>query len=452
MSIFKNIWNLFTSRRFAAVLLITLLFLLLLGVLIPSTAYYEPEEIVVYPSDHPILYKVSELFNPPNLAASWTFITLNAMLALSTLFCTIERLKNREYRDRFMALPKLFKKRVHLKLDHLAKDRIESIVTDIYKKRFWKILKAREGGSLFIKGEKGYVYGFWGSIVFHIGFLIVITGVIVSATSRFNGSLLMTRGQGLTLGDPESYTQIVREARTGQRLPEGLITLDGFQAKTVSGYPVDYIADISITDQSKKIKDTVKVNKAVKHGRFNILLENYGYAPHLQVRSSDGLLVMNAYVNLKGREKGSADKFNLPSRDLTIDTSIFPDLSGDPLRSDNTYLILKEGEEERKLYLGETVSISGFDVTFLDLRNWAYFRITKDDGLLIIFIGFLFSSLGLVVRYIYYERRLVIEIRESEEGEGTEVVLSGHSRYFPALFENEVKSIQDQIVREDSLE
>src|SRR3990172_11988628 len=128
-------YRLFISRRFAISLLIAISVLLFLGILLPNLSYHEPKEMVTFSKNHPILYELGRVFNPPTLTTSWTFLTLTALLMLSTILCCIERIRNREYKAPYATQPKFFRQKIKIQLEEKPQDVFKSSIAAL-RRRF----------------------------------------------------------------------------------------------------------------------------------------------------------------------------------------------------------------------------------------------------------------------------------------------------------------------------
>jgi len=445
MNFLRQLYRLLISRRFALVLLIAIGTLLLLGILLPTLAYHEPSEMAVFAKKHPILFQLGKTFNPPDLASSYTFIALNFVLILSTLLCSIERLRNREFKDPYGKQIKFFK---HSHLMQVKGEAAEvRLKTEaVLKKRFWSITKRlKRKDTIFLQAKKGRL-GFWGSITFHLGFIFIIIGIVISALTRFSGTILITQGQELPLSR-ENFLEIYKDAKL--KFPPATLTLANFKPTIVKErFPTDYDAYVSFVNlENGQIQNsTIGVNKAKKFGEFIFLLQNYGFAPGWRLTDSSGKVLLDAYVNLKGREYGSRDSFKVPGSSLTINTVWFPNYSNSSsiVPTEPAFNITVK-DKGRLLYKGlirqdRTVKFKGYQLTFNDVRYWAYLQVSRDKGLGIIFWAFVISSLGLTVRFISHDRQISVRIKPVKTKE-VEVFISGRSRYFPVLFREELEKI-----------
>lgn len=438
-------YRLFISRRFAVSLLIAISILLFLGIILPTLSYHEPSEMMVFEKNHPVLFELGKVFNPPTLTTSWTFLFLTGMLMLSTFLCCIERLRNREYRDPYTSLPKFFRHRLKLSLS-AGPDEARERAAAVLRRRWWRLGPGRSHDDLmFLEGRKG-AFGFWGSLVFHLGFLIILGGVIMSSLTRFSGTLLLAEGQETPLLS-RNLMEVSRKPMLAYELPGVGVFLERFKADIRGNvFPVDYTADVVVFDAARRaVAKPIKVNQAVKHEEVSMLLRDYGFAPQLVLRDRRGKILGDAFFNLKKRRAGVRDSVRFPKTDVVVDTRFFPDYnltsSVVPRSPAIAVEVKKKGSPVFKglLRRGESVKFNGMTLGFPSLRYWAYFQVTRDLGLAVVFWGFVISFVGLVIRFFWHDRQLLIRIKPIEGG--TELLISGRSKYFPTIFKEELKKV-----------
>lgn len=448
MSFWHRIYQLLISRRFALVLLIAIGTLLLLGILLPTLAYHEPSEMAVFAKKHPILFQLGKTFNPPDLASSYTFITLNFVLILSTLLCSIERLRNREFKDPYGKEVKFFKHKLTLVTKDEAST-VRSKIETVLKIRFWRLeKKLKRKDTVFIQAKKGSV-GFWGSITFHLGFIFILIGIVISALTRFSGTILIAEGQEIPFSQ-NNFTEVYKEAKVKFNFPPATINLVDFKPTIEKErFPTDYDAYVSFTNlETGRIQNSIiGVNKAKKFADYVFLLQNYGFAPGWQLVDKHGKVILDAYVNLKGREYGSRDSFKVLGTNLSIDTIWYPNYSNSSsiIPKEPVFNITVKNKSgviyKGIIRQGRTVKFKGYQLTFRDVRYWAYLQVSRDKGLGLIFWAFVISSLGLTFRFIFHDRQLSVRIKPTKNNE-TELLISGRSRYFPVLFKEELVKIK----------
>lgn len=424
--------------------------LLFLGIVLPTASYHEPGEMVSFSKNHPIIFELGKVFNPPNLTTSWTFLTLIALLMLSTVLCCIERIRGREYQNPYRSQPKLFRQKIKVEMKTAPTEVFQSSILAL-RRHLWQLgPKRAHKDFLFLEGRKG-AYGFWGSIVYHLGFMIILLGVVISSSTRFTGNVLMAEGQELPLLI-RNMTDIGRKPAGDYELPGNAVYLERFTADIRNErFPVEYTAYLKIAEANGNIlSENIRVNQAIKYKDLAILLRNYGFAPRMVLKNGPKDMLLDAFVNLKGRRAGDPDSFSVPNKKITVNTVFYPNFARKaslvPEAPVYGVSVMEKGKQIFKGYLrkGHTVKLkNGMTLAFPEMRYWAYFQVSRDLGLGVLFWGFVISFAGLLLRFIFHDRQISIRIK-SVPG-GTELLVSGRSRYFPVIFREELTKLTASI-------
>jgi cytochrome c biogenesis protein ResB len=237
-------------------------------------------------------------------------------------------------------------------------------------------------------------------------------------------------------------------------LSETSVTLREFEAKFEQDkYPVEYAAHLEFSDEfNPGLEKTVRVNRPVKLDKWQIFLHRYGFAPRFELRDTRGNLFFDYFVNLIVPLPEQMDSFDIPSHDLRVEARFFPDFEARDQETRQQYGILKNSGMrvrmlsddnpigEADVALGETVQLGPYSLKFAELRYWAWFGIVYDPGYGFIIFGFILCVAGLAGRFMVPEKWLQVKVERREDQ--SLVTLTGHSRYFPALFERESERIR----------
>lgn len=426
--------------------------LLLPGLLLPTESLHSVEELAVLQKNNPLLYQLSSTFNPPAMAGSWTFIFLNIVLLTSTVLCSIERIRNRRFTDPQAREPKYSRHKRVLELAGTREDFAEKARLLLRRSR-WRPTVAERTGRTIVAGRKGD-FGFWGSIVFHLGFLVLLFGIIISARTRLNANILITEGQTVSLLN-EGFTTVVK-APERVELPEFEIRLDKvISTYEASRFPTNYSSRLTFLYPRGERAATAGVNLAANYDDLTFLMENYGYAPKFIVHDDRGRELLNGFVNLKGREPNSMDEITAKDG-LKIETRFFPDYyepkprqaGNRSLEAKNPVFLIKAVQGEKTIFngpvaLGASVRMQKYDLLFPEIRKWAYLKVTRDKGAPFIFFGLVVAVAGLVIRFAVHEKTVHVVV--SDEPGKINVVIAGKSRYFPALFVDEIDRIANTL-------
>ncbi|HWI54209.1 MAG TPA: cytochrome c biogenesis protein ResB, partial [Desulfobacteria bacterium] len=264
-----------------------------------------------------------------------------------------------------------------------------------------------KGENLTWQGVKGK-YGYWGSLIFHLSFIVILAGIVLSVYYGFYGSLLITEGQKLNLNSMESYVEINRRPLGGVSLDDLEVNLKKFERIYQNGKFTDYIATTELFSAGYKIENPqVKVNQPLKFRGTKLVLDQYGYAPLFTIRDKSGTIIQEAYFNLKVLTTVQTDSISLPDG-KTVNLRFFPDFEkkGQNVRTksefpQNPVFVTKWDQNKGLLFLGKSLQVGDWEITFSNLSYWVLFRVAKDPGEPVIYIGFLISLAGIGLRLLF---------------------------------------------------
>ncbi len=313
-------------------------------------------------------------------------------------------------------------------------------IFSIFSSEKWRVV--REDDTL--KATKGG-YGFHGSVLFHLGLLVVFIAVVVSSITRFSAELLLTEGFPMKLGK-DAFVKIYKN-RWLSEVPSSVVELKRFVPSYEKGkFAKDFSAELSIDGARKD----VHVNKPADMGGFQLSLHRFGFAPSFKVTDEKGREVLNATVNLVV-VGGKEDSFLIPNTPYLIYTEFFPDFFYDNGRfgsrsivPKNPVFLLRMTSNGRELgrnfvRLGDTVDIGGLYIKFDALNYWVDLIVGRDYGLWIFAAGFGMGVLGLALRFVFPDKQMEISIT------GNKALIKGWTKYFPDFFEEEIRRIVEKL-------
>lgn len=446
----KSLIDYLGSRKFAVILLIFTTTVILIANFLPNTVLMTPPEAERFISQRPLLYKISNTFQVMNITKSPFFLSIPIFIMLSISICTIKRIRvkirgfNRE-EDMFDSS--------QLKAPCIGALKREINVQNILIAKGWKVAKREDEGSLLFYGKKG-TGGIWGSLLFHAGMEIVIVGAIVSMSTLFYGKIFMT--EGFEIGGQELFKGMGR-ANELRGFPYERMLLASFTATYEKDFsPVDYSAVVKTLDKKGRAGEaTVGVNQPLKEDGYQFVLENYYFTPRFVITEKSGRVLEDAYINLRVRDIKETDWFSIPDAGITIRGRFFPDfhkegkeLTTRSMNLNNPVFILeffkggeKIGDGILPIYKRMDFYEGRYTIEFKDLKKWIILSVSRDTGLPIVQMGVILIVIGLVARFILNEKRLWVVVKE-EEGR---IEMGGRAIYFPALFEEEMRRLAEEL-------
>lgn len=436
--------RLLNSRKLAVILLAVLLLILIVSSYFPSefTVTSEAEWDKIR-TDRPVVYEISKYLSTTEVVKSRFFAALSGFLFLSTITCTILRLRHwLKARNIEFEKDKAFSFSREVRVSGSVEDTRRMVNISLSQKG-WQCVE-QDG---LISAQRGVAMGFWGSVMFHSGLVIVFLAAPVTAITIVNGHIDLT--DDITVPSIRGYAS----GYGASRLPDIDITAKELWGKYYEGF---YHVDFGGTLKIGSWESPVRVNKPAFYDGYQIALSRFGYAPCLEITRGDES-VLNSCITITEPLKGRTVSFEEGGKGLTMFLMLFPDFyrEGGVLKSrgreaNNPMLLVKFSRDGKPLHKGlllkpaEAGEFEGLRVSFPELRKWAGFNIVKESGVIVVIIGSIIGIPGLLIRFMSNERRLEFEFRE-EPGDpsGTDVVISGYSRYYPAFLEKEVTGMAE---------
>lgn len=420
------------SRRFAVYLLLATTAVILLSNLLPNFSVMKAGEIKALKEGRPLLYAAASSLQLGKVVRSPFFFILPAVIFLSITVCTVKRIKRwgMESGREGNALPE----------DMFLRAAEESL-----RGKGWSVEVRSQGSGegVVITGFKGRK-GFWGSVAFHAGMNVVLIGAVFSLFTRYNGSMVLADGYGVTM-DEAFLSQAPKDFRL-----KGAI-MEDFRAVYQEGFPVDYSMALTLLgEEDREKREEVGVNRPLKWMGYQFAPVRYGFSPRFAVRKGETVL-LDSYINLVVMTPEKTDVFEIPGEGMKVEVQFFPDFymegkipktrSREP-KNPVFFAEIKKGKEvigRGFLHLNQEVSFAGYSIAFNDLKMWVMFSVSRDYGVPVVTFGFLLIIIGLIIKFVWHEKSVWLIFKD-----GT-VEFGGSSRYFPALFEEELKRLGEEL-------
>lgn len=444
----RVVWKILNSRKFAIYTLTFFLFLLVMSTFLPSYYTLSEEEWLELERDRPALFWVASYFSTPFLVKNPVFITVSLFLFLSTLTCTIDRTR-KWYRSRDSEFSK--DKAFSFSIQEKSYDAPETVAGRIRETLIdgrWRREEGGKDGGVIISGRKG-MSGFWGSVAFHAGLLLCFLAAPLTALTAFRGELLVPEDMDVRLREG----LVSFEGGDPTDLPDVTVNVRDFRAEYYEGkYHYDFGGTVSFKDRSDETSLPFAINREADFKGYQFSLQSYGFSPRVVIRKG-GRVIFDYYLNLRHPMEG--DYFEVQGEGLNAFVMFFPDFfregskigsrSNLPKNPVTMVRLLRGGEEVFKgLFRQEDERISGeYVITVGDYRHWVNLIVARETGMTVLIIGFAVGLAGLFVRFLSNERRLEFDLSHGEDG--TAVIVSGYSRYYPAFLEKEVVEMAGNI-------
>ncbi len=425
------------SRTFAVWTLGFLIAILTASAFLPNRFTVTEEEALRLMQESPFLWKLSENFSTPEIVSSPLFIAISFFLGVSTFICTAKRFRKIKKRSDFSK-----RQAFSFSIKGLLKDLDTAMnsLTNVLKQRRWILQKEKAGrGVYIIRSHKGG-FGFWGSMIFHVSLIALFVTGVISAVSRFNSEIILTRGFDLSTADVSLYSYIDED-----RMPPAFSVKIKDLSLETKGRGITQVSGSMLVD-SKEYK--FSVNNPVTVNGYQFSPSRYGVAPLFVIREN-GQVIFDSIVNL--RSLFIDDYFEIKDG-LRFVVRFYPDFFSDGKRLGTRTFeeknpvfhikVLRNGVQEADFFIkkGETYNFGEMSLSIPEYTSWVAMEFTRDVGVLFFIIFFFIGLLGLCVRFISNERVITVLLYPDGSFE-----IRGWSRYYPAFLEKEITTIRDEV-------
>jgi cytochrome c biogenesis protein ResB len=316
-----------------------------------------------------------------------------------------------------------------------------------FKRRGWHLMRGREENIIFAIKNRFSPIGFF---LFHLSFLLCLIGALTVTYTRFSGSLALTEGQSFD-GDIKQFNKITKEPKVLKALPALGLHVEKVRPFYEEDVPSELVAELSVKYREVMKREILRVNEPINRGPMSIIVQTIGVSPLFIVKGPSDQVLDGVYVSLNVLH-GEEDKFQFETdKRFTFYVRFFPDYTVEngvettrslELRNPAMHLVIdKQGRKiyEGTIRQGEAVDIGPFSVSFEGIRYWADFMIVREYGRLPLVMGFLFASIGLIMRLVFYQKRIRMAI-DTKENKSV-LYADGMSEYFQYSFRDELESI-----------
>lgn len=398
--------------------------------------------------------------------SSWWYNGLLLFQLLNTLICSLFRLEEINKKSP-LALEKLSKCSNYRFVESNDTHRLLYFIKDHLSRKGFKIHDVKQNCFMASKGDSYYL----GSMIFHLSFMIILTGLILNNLLGFHGVMIIPERQiesedhgfyqslkeGILFGDQHQHFQIGVESMSVS-FDRGKSTPSVLEAK------------VWLLEGHRQIvaKQMVKANQPVEYKKRRILLTGYGYSPYFTLEHN-GREIFQSYVNLMtGSNKSGQieykDSFLIPNSKIKAEVHLYPNAkisSNGKLTNANNNLELpvvdvRVTQREKQLYsghalMGQTMKLSnGMKLKFMGVKRYGWFDIAYNPGVYFLNTGFVLCILGLILAIFITPKRIWVSI------DGTGVEIAGESKRYRELFREEFNGLvslfsQEEVVVKDEI-
>lgn len=237
-----------------------------------------------------------------------------------------------------------------------------------------------------------------GSLVFHIGIAMVILAGFYYTLFQYKALFYITEGQTLT-DSPQNYQVLSQGPFQAADFEELTLTLlevgvDFYDPKLVEHLSARVQVQDLRTGERQEIDTAMNRPFAFKSRQATIY--KFGFAPLLVIRSPEGELLWQGFVNLD-LIGGKPDLFNWPltGEQIRVEASLNQNFEL------TLFLSNQMGEEMIVSPGAPQADFLGYSVEVPDYRYWLGFVVTSTRGTNLVLVGLFVIMIGIVSRYLF---------------------------------------------------
>lgn len=291
----------------------------------------------------------------------------------------------------------------------------ENFKENLEKKGF-KHFKLKEGEDYFIENELSPL----GFMLFHISFFFLLTGGIVLNYTRGVSVATVALGQTINLNDSRWVKRIKLPLIESKR--DLAISLNEvfFSFDNKLGLPLDFKANLTIIEKGKRISRYFEINKPLKYKNLSFYPHFYENAYIIEIEDPEGYIIEKPILFSKCR------------RSEVVNFSLKEGFWGSFLCEEEEKILINREDLKGELVLkeGETLFLGDYKIKFISNLPWVEIKIVEEKGGGILIFGFLLGILGILLRFFFPRREMVLK--------NNEIFIKAD--YFPENFLNFLKN------------
>jgi len=434
-NIFDRIWSFFASVKLAIIILFILAVTSIIGTVVPQESAKAIQFLGKIFGDNtaPAIYNIFLKLDFMDMYHSWWFVTLLVLFCINLTVCSLEKIPRtwRLVKTPVKPMAKNVLETLQVKKEVTLKASLD-IVKDEFLNAFreskYNVQEAADEDGVQLYSEKG-AYARLGVYVVHLSILLIFVGAIIGAQFGFKGSLNL----------PEGAVSDLVYSGGGEPIPLGFsIRCNWYNTDYYKGTdtPQEFSSELSILENGKEVMTKViEVNSPLTYKGITFYQSSYGVVPDaagafiLKVKADGGvektlrlqqgesfevpgLKIRGTIMGFSpalGRDPQSGALITYSETLVNPAVSIRFDIEG----SDGfTGWVLKRYPETG------IIKNAGLTIEFLDYWGAEYtgLQVSKDPGVLIIYIASIVMVLGLYVAFFLSHKKIWIRIAPAGKG------------------------------------
>ncbi len=457
----KKIFNFIQSKDFALILIIILIALMLMATFIPQKSRHSPADLKKWENKQPIFFKFADYTEINNFYNSIIFFVVLGLILINISLCTykhfirtfkVHRNWNELNKQRIVELVR--------KKDSISIKKSKLLIDDLLYVLRRRLYRTNRQGGLIV-GRKNS-WGNWGTVIFHISLVIIVSGALLARATRMEGYVKLTEGEVIS-ETHNDYLRINEGPFFNENHQSFQLILDDFEYQFwPNGRNKKRQSTLSIVDKGQVIKSGLtRPNYPMIYKGYSILqTNNFGWSAVLvlvdkQGNENSGIVRINTKSSSKSK---SFVDFTIPGTDFSAESILIrsPKTAKKDLwmEYEPQELGLKIKIKNKKsqdivyngdIFLRQEIKLEDNKLILKSFDPWTSFVISKDDGVQLIYFGFWSALFGLIVMYIVIPKKIYILLTKEEDK--LIIRFSGKTKRYFNSFKRELSEIKDFIAK-----
>lgn len=392
------------SRLAALVLLGCIMLFGVISTLVPQEPQVSPQEFWGWSMRQRLAPWLTRL-GLTNIFSSWYFLTVAGLLSVNLAAATLRRARELWRGATTRRAPPVTARLVRSLREHRTCEGVLPLAQVRGRLRGFRWREGTGEEGAWLHGTR-FGWACWWIIHFHAALLLILVGILVGQATGLRAYFSLTEGQAFTIGRDRFFQEEVGPLfRPGGRTVRVHLTRFDPQYRD-PGYAKDIASQLRLANEEGAKEALLLRADKVSFGEFNIYQSAVnGFAPILRVQGADGRAqtgsIQMRFPSASERPRAEA---KVPERDLLLYAEVLaepPNFRSIPAMGDpRLKLTVWRGVErlgEITLEPGEPVRLGGETFTFLEIRHWSDFAVTRDLGVPLVYAGFLYLTLALLL-------------------------------------------------------
>lgn len=415
------------ARKTVLCLIVLLLVLIFSGFVVPQRFLSEPEVVALWEQNHPVLIPLIRLLGLDQVYSSPLFLVLLLFFLLATFLSLADQTGKAARMTWGPGHPP------H-DLHELNGVTGQNLVQSIQKSGYW-LKKENEVGCRLIR----HPWGYWGSVLLHLGLVVVIAGSIAVVLTQQRGQLKLVVSEQYPAGKP--LPQQEKNFLAEDFVLPFSIRLDAVRPTFWENDDTqDIISDLTFfMPDGAESSHAIGINRITSFAGIRLFQrQRFGNAFLVVLQNSDGspseILLDLPYP--KKRDKPAYGDFRFEEIPYLIKAKYYADAARQSMYDVDPALTLRLMDWENivgelTLRKGQQGSLGPYRVKLVEISRWTELIFVMIYGMPLVFSGFFLIILGAVLLFCTPPREFYVLQQKGK------VYLGWRGGRFADLYRNE---------------